>query len=235
MELYWKIFGVAWIIFNFKNVTFIYEELKNVQKYHINPVFKFHIILLKWFYLCVAALVPPACFGFLNSDIRNTVFLLWALLSFFILFLLPKIVKKELKKVNKELKEELQKELLPPRSEVPQHVILLAFSKNWVQIMHYSYDDPNIPDAERLKDWVTAEEYIDYNCGEIVVEDKVEGVFKTECLAMTENMWNLFNKLPFQEAEDKKKTLKRSDYQMFWDSFNTIINEKTNKIESNET
>ena len=226
MELYWKIFGIAWIIFNFKNITFIYEELKSIQNYRINPIFKFHIIALKWVYLCIAALIPPACFGFLNSDIRNTVFLLWVLLSFYALYLLPKIVNKELKKVNKELKEELQKELLPPRSESPQYVILLAFSKNWVQIMHYSYDEPNVPDNERLRDWITAEEYIEYNYGKIVVEGNSESVFKTQCLAMTENMWNLFNKLPFQETEKEKKILKRSDYEVFWEAFDKIINEK---------
>lgn len=234
MELYWKIFGIAWIVFNYKNVTFIYEELKTIQKYHIKPVFKFHIILLKWVYLCIAALVPPACFGFLNSDVRNTVFLLWVLISFYALYLLPRILKKELKKTLEKIKTELQKELLPPRSESPQHVILLAFSKNWVQIMHYSYDDPNISDVERLKDWVTAEEYIEYNCGEIVVEGNSESVFKTQCLAMTENMWNLFNKLPFQKTEQEKKILKRSDYEAFWEAFDTIINEKMNETESDK-
>lgn len=234
MELYWKIFGIAWIVFNYKNVTFIYEELKTIQKYHIKPVFKFHIILLKWVYLCIAALVPPACFGFLNSDVRNTVFLLWVLISFYALYLLPKIVNKELKKVHTELKEKLQKELLPPKSESPQHVILLAFSKTWVQVMHYSYDDPNVPDKERLKDWITAEEYIEFNCGKIVVEGSSESVFKTQCLAMTENMWNLFNKLPFQETEQEKKTLKRNDYEAFWEAFDTIINEKMNETERNK-
>ena len=51
---------------------------------------------------------------------------------------------------------------------------------------------------------------------------------------MTENMWNLFNKLPFQETEQEKKTLKRNDYEAFWEAFDTIINEKMNETESNK-
>ena len=226
MELYWKIFGVFWLIFNFKNVTFIYEEFKHMQKLRLNLFFKSHIIFLKWAYLCIAALVPPACFGFLNSDIRNTVFLLWVLISFYALYLLPRILKKELKRTLEKIKTELQKELIPPRQEVPQYIILLAFSKNWVQVMHYSYEKPNVPDEERLKNWISVEEFLNYNNEKIIVEGKTENIFKTECLAMSENMWNLFNKLPFQEAENNKKTLKICNYKAFWEAFDTIANKK---------
>ena len=94
MEIYWRIFGIIWIIFNFKFINVIYEILKHMQKLPLKPLFKFNIILLKWSYLCIAALIPPACFGFLNLHVRDIFIILWITLSLFVLYILPKIIKK---------------------------------------------------------------------------------------------------------------------------------------------
>ena len=133
MKYYWLIFGVVCIVFNFKTITYAQERLTELASLTNKKLLKFSLITFKWAYLAISALVPPASFGFLGGEIiKSIVIFSWILATFGVLKMLS-LSRKNL--YFQGLKEkQLAENIVPPRSDNPQQIVLLAISKNWVQV-----------------------------------------------------------------------------------------------------
>ena len=89
MKYYWLIFGVLWIVFNFKTITYAQERLAELASLTNKKLLKFSLITFKWAYLSISALVPPASFGFLGGEIIRTIVIFsWILATFGVLKML---------------------------------------------------------------------------------------------------------------------------------------------------
>lgn len=202
MKYYWLIFGVLWIVFNFKTITYAQERLTELASLTNKKLLKFSLITFKWAYLSISALVPPASFGFLGGEIiKSIVIFSWILATFGVLKMLS-LSRKSL--YFQGLKEkQLAENIVPPRSDDPQQIVLLAISKNWVQVYYDTYDAPDLSDKEREENWINVEKYMEYSKNDIVVDDRVEKIEGLVCAVMTIPLWESLQKLSFKPNNNK--------------------------------
>lgn len=215
MKYYWLIFGVLWIVFNFKTINHIQERLTDIANLADKKILKYSLKIFKWTYLSISALVPPASFGFLGGDIiKSFVIFSWILASFGALKMLS-LSGKSLY-FQGLMEKQLAKNITPPRSDDPQQIILLAISKNWVQVYYDTYDSPDLSDKEREENWINVEKYMEYSKNDIVVDDHVEKIQGLVCAVMTIPLWNSLQELSFK-PKNNKITWKKELYEIYFE------------------
>lgn len=215
MKYYWLIFGVLWIVFNFKTINHIQERLTDIANLADKKILKYSLKIFKWTYLSISALVPPASFGFLGGDIiKSIVIFSWILASFGALKMLS-LSGKSLY-FQGLMEKQLAKNITPPRSDDPQQIILLAFSKNWVQVYYDTYDAPDLSDKEREENWINVKKFMEYSKNDIVVDDRVEEIEGLVCAVMTIPLWESLQKLSFK-PNNNKITWRKDLYDIYFE------------------
>lgn len=202
MKYYWLIFGVLWIVLNFRTINHVQESLTALANLTDKNLFRYSLKIFKWAYLSISALVPPASFGFLGGGlIKSIVIFSWILATFGALKILS-LSRKSLY-FQGLMEKQLAENIVPPKSDTPQQIVLLAISKNWVQVYYDTYDAPDLSDKEREENWINVEKYMEYSKNDIVVDDRVEKIEGLVCAVMTIPLWESLQKLSFKPNNNK--------------------------------